>query len=127
MGPDCFAEKSTLCSSPPVPKTRQFIGGRPISESAAKNQHSPRTTSNHENEQDVPKPSLRTRSSSLTLHDKSDAASRNSDRNSDRNSSEFRNSSDRNSDLRNSSDRGNSEFPITETNSISKTATANQN
>ena len=42
--PDCFAEKSTLCSSPPVPKPRQFIGGRPISESAAKNQHSPRTT-----------------------------------------------------------------------------------
>ena len=42
--PDCIAEKSTVCISPPVPKPRQFIGGRPISESAAKTQHSPRTT-----------------------------------------------------------------------------------
>ena len=42
--PDSFAEKSTVCISPPVPKPRQFIGGRPISESAAKTQHSPRTT-----------------------------------------------------------------------------------
>ena len=59
-----YEERKNLISqssSPPVPKPRNLIQGRPLTASAAS-----------ETGIEMPKPSLRTRSSSLTLHDKNE-------------------------------------------------------
>ena len=54
-----YEESRRRKQQPPVPKPRQLIGGRPMT-----------SNENTENSTSTPRPSLRMRSSSLTLHDK---------------------------------------------------------
>ena len=59
-----YEESKRKKQQPPVPKPRQLIGGRSVASAASTSQEP------QPEKQEAPRPSLRMRSSSLTLHDK---------------------------------------------------------